>query len=277
MPTHQLLFGKTLWGLEGIASPREEGIERLAEAGFHVVEADCFCLVRDDLVARIQDAGLSIVVQCYPMAAREIVPVLERAHHIGALLVNAHAATPHLRPAEAEAFVNAVYDAAERTGIPLLLETHRGRLTQDLLRTADLAKAVPRLRVNLDVSHYVLAEEQPGPTEPLRELLDVLLDRTEMIHGRISNGEQIQLSPEQAGQAIIERYRLFWAEAMRRWRERAPAGRALIFTPEPGPPPYALTDAAGRELCDRWELAIALRDLARESWELASHANAPLW
>ena len=36
---------------------------------------------------------------------------------------------------------------------------------------------------------------------------------------------------------------------------------------EPGPPPYAMVDADGREFSDRWQDALALKALFREPWE----------
>jgi hypothetical protein len=51
-------------------------------------------------------------------------------------------------------------------------------------------------------------------------------------------------------------------------RARAPA-EDLVFVCELGPPNYAITDARGEELSDRWEEALTLKRLAHEAWTAA--------
>lgn len=278
MPTHFLLPGQTLWGFEGIEDPPEAGIDRMPAAGFHIVETNESTLDRPGVMERIRRHHLRLVLQCYPMTVEDMRPSLKRAKELGAILVNAHAASPHLPEEEAVALVNGMYDAAAEEGVRLLLETHRGRITQDLYRTVRLCERVERLRLNLDVSHYIVCEERPGPTDDLKPLLSVLLDRADMIHGRISNGQQIQVDVGDGSGELAQGYLRFWAEAMRRWRLRNRAGSSLIFTPELGPPDYAIRNPAdGRELSDRWSQTLVLKRLGEQAWEMSKKTSAPLW
>jgi hypothetical protein len=48
-----------------------------------------------------------------------------------------------------------VQQQAVTYGIAFLLETHRGRLTQDLFRMTELLTLVPQTMITLDVSHYM--------------------------------------------------------------------------------------------------------------------------
>ena len=41
----------------------------------------------------------------------------------------------------------------------------------------------------------------------------------------------------------------------------------MSFVCELGPPDYAMTDSEGRELSDRWEEGLVLRDIALQLWE----------
>ena len=50
------------------------------------------------------------------------------------------------------------------------------------------------------------------------------------------------------------------------WLGRADTPQSLSFTCELGPPPYAITDAQGRELTDRWAEALKLKALIRQVW-----------
>lgn len=278
MPTHQLLFGFTIWGFEGIEKPAHAGLARLGPAGYQVVETNEATLDQPGVLDSVREHGLQLVLQCYPMTVEDLRPSLRRAKQLGALHVNAHAASAHLGEDETASLVNGLYDVAQEEGVKLMLETHRGRLTQDLYRTARLCERVDRLRLNLDVSHFIVCEERPGPTADLAPMLDVILDRVEMIHGRVSNGQQVQVDAGDGSGELPRLYRRFWAEAMRRWQRRSRAGSALVFTPELGAPDYAIRDPqSGAELSDRWAQSQVLRGMAEQAWADAKAATEVLW
>jgi sugar phosphate isomerase/epimerase len=277
MPTHQLLFGHTLWGLIGLNDPPEDGISRLAPAGYQVFEAGPQVLGQPGWKERLAEARLLPVVQWGPMEAEDGPPAYEVANRIGALMLNAHCGSPRMDEAVVCDLLNALYDSAEAARVKLVVETHRGRVTQDLYRLARLCGLVPRLRLNLDVSHICLCEERPGPTADLAPLLDQVLDRVDMIHGRICNGEQIQVDAGDGSGELPQRYLHLWAEAMRRWRLRSPAGAVFVFTPELGPANYAIFGRDGAELTDRWEQSLVIREIGSEAWKLSAGASGTLW
>ena len=51
------------------------------------------------------------------------------------------------------------------------------------------------------------------------------------------------------------------------WRERNGEDATLIYLCELGPPPYAITDAHGLELSDRWNEALVIRGWVEQIWE----------
>ena len=59
---------------------------------------------------------------------------------------------------------------------------------------------------------------------------------------------------------------LLLAHGMKMWRERNAGDASLIFLCELGPPPYAITDANGEELSDRWQEALLIRRWVEEIW-----------
>lgn len=269
MPTHHLLPGFSLWGLEGLHDPAVDGVPHVKAAGYTVLEVPYY-KVRPEVVAAVKKHRLDLVVQRRAVTVEELVPGLVAAKRHGAVFVNVHAGTPHMSHDDALQLVNGMIDAAEQHEIRLLFETHRGCITQDLFRTVVLVEAVRRMRLNLDVSHFIVCEETPGPTEELMPLLRHLFDRVEMMHGRISNGEQIQVDVGDGSGELAQCYKLLWSEAMRAWRLRSTPGSALIFTPELGPPTYAITDMEGREISDRWQQSLVIRKLAEDAWKLSA-------
>jgi hypothetical protein len=272
LPTHLLLKGATFWGLNGLFDPPETGFETLKDNGVSVLEVSD-SLLTPELISIIQKYRFGLIIQAYPSTTGELEQTLELAKQTRARAINVHAGSPHLSEDEAVALVNGLVSTASSVGVSLFFETHRGRITQDLYRTARLAQKVPQMQFTLDVSHYVLCEERPGPTDRLAPLLDTILNQTGMIHGRISNGQQIQVHSVDKDGDLAQNHRRLWAEAMRRWRLRNKPGSSLIFTPELGPPPYAIVDADGKELSDRLQQSGIVWDLAQTAWKDSATAG----
>jgi hypothetical protein len=98
--------------------------------------------------------------------------------------------------------------------------------------------------------------------------IDRILERSDCFQGRVANREQVQIQigfPQH--QEWVGIFRSWWKEGMRRWRKRNADDATLIFLCELGPPPYAITDRNRRELSDRWEEALVIREWARGIWQ----------
>jgi hypothetical protein len=54
---------------------------------------------------------------------------------------------------------------------------------------------------------------------------------------------------------------------MHSWRQRNADDATLVFLCELGPPPYAITDRNQRELSDRWQEALQIRQWALDIWD----------
>jgi hypothetical protein len=57
------------------------------------------------------------------------------------------------------------------------------------------------------------------------------------------------------------------------WRRRAQADQDCIFLCELGPRDYAITDANGEELSDRWNEALLLKEWAEACWAEAGEES----
>ncbi|WP_246321090.1 hypothetical protein [Paenibacillus germinis] len=138
----------------------------------------------------------------------------------------------------------------------------------------EYVRAIPNLRLTIDLSHYVVAGEMTGESEQAEPFFDELLRRTTAIHARVSNGEQIQVDiGPNAEHPMVPHYMRWWEKGVRNWLQDAQPGDMLPFLPELGPPAYGITSdnyAAERlEISDRWEQALLFRQLILDVWQRA--------
>jgi hypothetical protein len=267
---------QSLWAMEqrtpGVEErPMENNFAMARDAGFHGL---CIDPAVDEieeslrLMTLYEKYGLKCMVNAFPRTIGELVPLLEMAKQMNAELVNVIGAVMPLTVKEGIPVVKQWMQDAERIGIPLLFETHRNCTLNDLYYTLQLIEAVPDMRLCADLSHYVVDREMPLPlSERDRGFMQTILERSDCFQGRVSNREQIQIQiafPQH--QAWVEQFRCWWKEGIRAWRHRNSANATLVFLCELGPPPYAITDASGHELSDRWQEALIIRSWVEAIW-----------
>jgi hypothetical protein len=271
----KLWIAINVWGLDGIpAGAREwsleEKLERLRKAGGF------------DVIDRYTPAGpksMAMVEELDPLAKKHGFRVgmstsIDRLEQLDVAVALARkAGTPYVDvmtgpyfvpEAEALRLLRAIADRFRAEGIALALQTHRGLVTQDLLRTVEYAESIPDLRFDVDLSHYFVAGEIGGDlTSEARPAFEAILERAVMLDGRVSNGEQVQIDigPDGSDPHAL-RFAALWKKAMVSWLKRAKPGDVLPFRVELGPPSYAIRDLEGREISDRWVQTLVLRTIA---------------
>jgi hypothetical protein len=117
---------------------------------------------------------------------------------------------------EAEALVTATLASADRHGVPVLVETHRGTLFQDPARALALVDRFPELRFTADLSHwYTGVELVYGDLDAKLAALQPVFERCHMIHGRISDPGCIQVAVRPDDDATyVEHFRRMWTSVI---------------------------------------------------------------
>ncbi len=250
----------------------EEAFKMVADAGF-----DGMCL--DPSVAEIQENldlkplfekhGLGCMVNAFPYAADDLVPLLDFATEMNACMVNVISGVMPIRPEDAVAVVRQWIEEAGERDMQLLFETHRDGLLNDLYFTLQLMDLVPEMRLCADLSHFVVDRELRAPVpERDAQYISTVLDRSDCFQGRIASREQVQIQIDfPQHQVWVDIFKGWWKDGMREWRKRNTDDATLIFLCELGPPPYAITDGDQNELSDRWVESLQIRDWALEIWE----------
>lgn len=267
---------QSLWGMElrNPAIPERtdaEAFEMVAAAGF-----DGMCI--DPGVSEIEENlqrkplferhGLGCMVNAFPETEDDMQPLLSFANTMDACFVNVISGVMPIRPEDAVTTVRRWIDEASAAEMPLLFETHRDGLLNDLYFTLQLMELVPEMRLCADLSHFVVDRELRSPILPRDQTyIRTVLERSDCFQGRIASREQVQIQinfPQH--QEWVENFKRWWTEGMRAWRARSADDATLIFLCELGPPPYAITDGNQNELSDRWQESLQIRDWVRDIW-----------
>jgi hypothetical protein len=221
-------------------------------------------------VAKIRDSGLLVGVGFPAYEDTSVSSLARRAQDLGVSFLNAQVHDAFVSDALAVARLAALYQACDAIGMPLFIETHRGTVTQDLLRTIAYSRQVPRMRFTLDASHYVVAGEvtRPDVAPRFTEALSEIIARSSSIHARVSNGEQVQVDVGEGTGTLVSPYVGWWTSAYQHWLSVAGPGDFFPFVCELGPPPYAITVPSGSpfpvgaELSDRRAQALVFKRIA---------------
>ncbi len=220
------------------------------------------------LIPLYEKHGLKCMVNAFPYSIDELTPFLNMAKEMNATLVNVIGGVMPMTVAEGAEVVERWMQDAEDASVPLLFETHRDCTLNDLYYTLQLLDAVPAMRLCADLSHYVIDREMPLPlSDRDHDFMQRILSRSDCFQGRISNREQIQIQIDfPQHQAWVEQFKQWWKEGISMWRERNDDDATLTFLCELGPPPYAITDAQGGELSDRWDEALIIKSWIEDIW-----------
>ena len=258
----ELLVYQALWAMDRLDSPESstaEKFDRVSAAGFDGMAIDLGALSFAEAEATVPHftrTRLRGGLTAFPTSIEALRPALALAHRIAAPYVVVIGQQMPIRVAEMIPVIEGWLRLAERESMPIQFETHRNCITNDLFTAIQLLDASPEMRLAADLSHYVVDREMPCPPTPeLQTLITRLFERSDSFQGRVAARGQIQVALEFPQNAKwVALFRAWWREGFAAWRARQ-AGRpgSLVFLCELGPPDYAITDAGGRELSDRWQ------------------------
>ena len=276
----RLCVGHSLWSLEklpmnsSVEWTLEEKVARVKEAGFEHIE--CW-LPTEELRACVppllEKYGLKLALVHRASSVQETREVVEYAALLGAHWVVCQPASAYHELGEIVALVREGARVAADNGVPYFVETHRNNFTETIRQTLELVDAVPEIAIAADFSHFVVCGEFYGwEGENAIERMRPIIERVAHVHGRVSNGEQVQVHVAEGdcGEGTPAGFfKQIWTEIFRTWRRTARSGDILPFSSELGPPRYAITLPDGKEFSDRWQQSLVMKKLAEEAWELS--------
>ncbi len=230
---------QSLWAME-LRSPdlpersHEESFRMVADAAYDGI---CIDPAADeieqfrDLLPLYEKYGLGCMVNAFPYQLDDMKPLLAMATEFKASLVNVIGGVMPIAAADAVPVVERWMDDAERAALPLLFETHRDSLLNDLYYTLQLLDLLPDMRLCADLSHFVVDREMRAPVPTTDQgYIDRILRQSDCFQGRIANREQIQVQIDfPQHQEWVNIFKGWWRSGMRAWRQRNANDATLIF------------------------------------------------
>jgi len=251
-----------------------EKFARVKAAGFEAVE--CWLTDEDEAEhkSELDRHGLRLILGHRPFNVEDAAKTVERAVRLGADFIFAQPADAFTSVEQVAEICREGRKLANEQGIPFFIEVHRNNFTENLAQIKELIALVPDIRFTADLSHLVVCGEFYGwKEERAVDRMRPVLERTSHIHGRISNGEAVQVDVGDGTGDTAQFFVRLWAAAMHSWLQGAQAGDILPFACELGPPRYAITLPDGSEFSDRWEQSLVMKRLAEQAWDKAQRGE----
>ncbi|WEK06357.1 MAG: sugar phosphate isomerase/epimerase [Candidatus Devosia phytovorans] len=271
----KLLVLQSLWAMQNLRNVEgersfEDNVATIKQAGFDGISTmwDSQSIARQaGTLAKAEN--LVVEGTCLPTHIEQVGDYLDWGRTYGLHHLNLQL---NMRPrtlAEALAILDRLTELTAQADFPVYVETHRGRLTNDLLFMLDILAERPDLKLLGDLSHYVVAREIELPVSAeTDQQISSILDHCWAFHGRVAGAGQVQLPlsfPQH--QCYLDLFTTWWQRGFASWRQRAGDNDTLTFVTELGPQPYyAIAGADGRDLSDRWEEALLLRQTVLDLW-----------
>jgi sugar phosphate isomerase/epimerase len=266
----RIIYGKSKWELPD--TPLEEFLKRVKGSGFAATEIYLKSLEEaPEQVARLHRSyGLQLVGQAIshgPALEDHLTSLQEQvelARRCQAAIINAHAGRDIFSFDENVQIFEMAVQLSQESGIPLFVETHRGRPTFSAIETRKYLQTVPGMQLTADFSHWMVVHESDLSDQP--ENVDLAVARSGYIHARVGYAEGPQVTDPRAPEwkHEVENHLRLWRRIA---AQRRQAGAATLFvTPEFGPPQYMHTLPYSNEpVSDVWEVNVAMMDLLREA------------
>jgi sugar phosphate isomerase/epimerase len=271
----QILYTCTYWGQEGLSAPAF--MNKLLKEGYDGVEIDLpsseeflTALGRElELVRRENKDFIFIAQQVLPPATETVDEymkrMLNRLEVLAALqpgFINSHTGKDHFSFDDNCRIIEEVMNLAEKRGIPVVHETHRGRFSFHSAGILPYLQKFPEIKLTADFSHWCAVSE--SLLQDQQHILDSIIPHVAHIHARIGyeHGPQVAdpFAPE--WRLHMERHISWWKKII---ASQPKNRKSFTITPEAGPAPYMPAQPYTLQpLGDQWKINAMMKDLLKK-------------
>lgn len=167
------------------------------------------------------------------------------------LFINSHTGRDIFSLADNLKLFERALELEQEYGITITHETHRFRPTFSTLNTEILLNELPQLKLNLDISHWMVVHESDLSDQQIR--VNTLLKNVHHIHARVGfeEGPQVTDPQDACWQEHLNNHTSLWQSVLDLAHQRGETH--FTITPEFGPFPYAhVTPHTDQTLTNIW-------------------------
>ncbi len=180
-----------------------------------------------------------------------LIKQVDRALLFSPKLINCHTGRDIFSLEDNLILFNEALELEQKHGITITHETHRFRPTFSTFGTEQIIDVLPELKLNLDISHWMVVHESNLTDQ--QERLDKLFKSVHHIHGRVGfeEGPQVTNPQDPRWQEHLINHTQCWQKVINNAFTREE--NTFTITPEFGPFPYAhVHPTTGANLADIW-------------------------
>jgi sugar phosphate isomerase/epimerase len=200
-----------------------------------------------DIITGIATAGENVQAHLVSLTQQ-----IENALLFSPVLINCHTGRDIFSLKDNLILFDAALELEQKHGVTITHETHRFRPTFSTLGTEQILEVLPELKLNLDISHWMVVHESDLSDQQQR--LDKLFTSVHHIHGRVGfeEGPQVTNPQDERWQNHLVNHTQCWQKVINNALARHE--RSFTITPEFGPFPYAhIHPTTGDHLVDIWQ------------------------
>lgn len=181
------------------------------------------------------------------------------------LYINCHSGKDYFSFEENKQIIEFAQNVAEKSGLEIIHETHRGRMCFATTATRSFLTKYPKMGLTLDISHWCNVHESLLEDQP--EAVELALSRARHIHLRVGHQESPQVNDPRAPEwkSTLEAH-LNWWDKVRAYREKSGAKR-MTYLAEFGPSYYMpALPYTQQPVADQWDINVYMMKLIRERY-----------
>ncbi len=249
-------------------------VQMAVDAGYDGVEVN----VPEDadfnreLMREVQNKKMRFVAQLWMMPTddapkkymRKLEKELMRRVEMNPSFINSHTGRDYYSFDDNCRILEKCQEITQKTGMPIVHETHRGRFAFSAKTTAKFLKKFPELALNADFSHWVLVSESFLDDQP--KALEIAIDHAQYIHARVGHIQTPQVNHPLAPEN--EEYLLTFVEW---WKSILAKARLqdkpeFFICPEFGPAPYMpALPFTNQPVSSQWEINKSMMNYLRKT------------
>lgn len=176
---------------------------------------------------------------------------IERAVELCPILINSHTGRDIFSLEDNLVLFENALMLEQKYNVTITHETHRFRPTFSTFDTEKIINALPELKLNLDISHWMVVHESDLRDQLSR--LEAIFPQVYHIHARVGfeEGPQVTNPQDELWASHLENHVNLWQKVISLAKKRSQ--RTFTITPEFGPFPYAhIQPDTQQPLTDIW-------------------------